>query len=169
MNRLLILGAAIALAGCASDRNHNQSRAQPEGVRPIKLIPAIDGAFIDTDGNKYRDSARLFLYIMGDSPRYQLPIRTTGTLSCRLEDVRGKLIAEWNLDAKAFLKAEHSLPPGPGYVVDLDLRASSAGTDRIERSEAELVVRMQPADGESLTARAGAPVLIGPISKAPAK
>lgn len=163
---ITILLACTLPAACVAD-GPSKPRSQPPSVRPTKLIPAADGTFTDTDGNRYRDSSALVIYVMGDAPGYHLPIRVPGRFTIRLESTQGKPIAEWSFDAAQTEAALRSLPPGPGYVFELDLRKSPTrrGSDVIEESEAELIAIFTPESGDAIRARTSATVLIGPVSR----
>lgn len=158
--------APVLLAGCVTD-GPTRPRSQPSGVQPAKLITAADGAFTDTDANRYRDSSAVVVYVMGDSPGYHLPIRVPGQFTIRLESPRGQLIAEWPFGVAQTEAALRNLPPGPGYVFELDLRKSQVrgGTDIIDESEADLVAIFTTDAGNTIRARTSAPILIGPVSR----
>ena len=169
MNARLVglFAMAAALSGCVTDGPARPGR-QPSDIRPAKLIPAANGSFADTDANRYRDSSTVVVYIMGDVPGYHLPIAVPGEFTIRLEDPRGKPVAEWSFDKTQTAAALGKLPPGPGYVFELDLRKSPMrrGSDVIEEPEADLVVEFTPEKGEPIKARTTAPIVIGPSNRA---
>jgi hypothetical protein len=151
--------------GCAS-QDHPRPTETPSSATPQRLIPAASGSFDDTDGNRYRDTCTLVVYIIADETRYPLPMKARGEFEIRLEDPNGKVIAKWNLGKDQVAASIRSLPPGPGYVFSLDLRASptTGYTDKIDQGEAMMVVKFTPEHGEPIVARTSAPILIGPIS-----
>lgn len=165
--RVTICLAAAVLAACVSDGPTRPPR-QPSDIRPAKLIPAVNGSFSDTDANRYRDTSSVYLYVMGDAPGYRIPIAVPGEVTIRLEDPRGRPVAEWHFDKAQTASALHNLPPGPGYVFELDLRKSPMrrGSDVTEDAEADLVAIFTPDQGEVVRARTSAPILIGPVGRA---
>lgn len=159
---VLIAGLCVS---CVSDAPPVQR--QPSEVRPVKLIPVADGIFADTDANRFRDTSRVVVYIMGDVPGYRLPIAVAGEFVIRLETRSGMSIAEWRFDQARTAEALHALPPGPGYVFDLDLRTARGmnGTDRTSETEADLVATFIPKVGEQVRVRTTAPILVGSVSR----
>jgi hypothetical protein len=158
----MILLAAVASAGCVS--TNPSAPATPSNIKPAKLVP-IAGDFEDTDANRYRDTTRVVVYLYADSEKYPLSMRADGSFQFRLENPAGQTIATWNFDRERTRKSLRQLPPGPGFVFDLSLL--DLGTDKIQDSEAELIVTFTPVDGPVLRARPTAPLLIGPLSKPP--
>jgi len=150
---------ATILAGCVS--GGAKAPATPASVAPAKLAP-IAGDFTDTDANRYRDSTRVIVYVYAESDRYPIPMKPEGSFEFRLENPDGKTIATWTFDRDKTRAAAHQLAPGPGFVFDLSLL--DLGSDRIEDSEAELLVTFKPVDGPVLRARPSAPLLVGPLS-----
>ncbi len=162
----LIAAVSVTIAGCVSDAPPRQR--QPADVHPAKLITAADGSFTDTDANRYRDSSMVVVYVMGDAANYQLPIKVAGEFLIRLEDPRGKVIAEWRFDKATTAAAMRNLPPGPGFVFELDLRRSRVrgGTDVMEDREADLIAEFRPEAGEMVKSRTSSPIEIGPVGRA---
>lgn len=161
----LLLTTCGALTACVSDQH--RAPETPADATPVKIIPAASGSFVDTDGNRYRDSSTVVVYVLADSTRYALPMKARGEFNIRLESGGGDAIAEWTFDKAQTAAAVRSMPPGPGFVFDLDLRQSprAKNTDRIDRGEASMVVTFTPEGGQALYARTSAPILIGPIAR----
>jgi len=161
----MAIASIACLSGCVADTPPRPR--QPQNIHPAKLIPAANGAFIDTDANRYRDTSTVVVYVMGNAPAYQLPIAVTGEFLLRLEDPKGRLVAEWKFDHKETAAAMRTLPPGPGFVFEMDIRKSpyTHGSDVIEQSEAELLVTFIPDEGDAIKARTSAVLLIGPVDR----
>src|SRR5688572_16329446 len=163
MRAILVIGVAC-LWGCVADGPQRpQKKRQPSDVLPAKLVPTASVEFADTDGNRYRDSTTVVVYVMGDVPTYHLPLKVTGAFALSLQDPQGRVIASWNFDREQTAAALSGLQPGPGFVFGLDLRKSSVGTEVMEAPEADLVVVCTPENGEASRARASAAILIGPV------
>jgi hypothetical protein len=160
---LALVGAAGAGSGCVSSKPA-AAHATPSSIAPAKIAP-VAGDFTDTDANRYRDTTRVIVYIYADSDKYPIPMKPEGSFQFRLENPQGKTIATWNFDRAKTAKAARQLAPGPGFVFDLSLL--DLGTDKIEDSEAELLITFTPADGPVLRARPSAPLLVGPLSRHP--
>ncbi len=167
----LLLSLPLFLPSCIADNTPRDTPAPaqaPADSRPGKLIPAASGSFQDTDGNLYRDSSTVVIYTFAESAKYQIPMRPQGEFQIRLEDNRGGLIASWSFSKEQTKAALRNLPPGPGCVFQLDLRQSAVTgfSDRINKGEASMVVTLKPDQGDPVTARTSAPILIGPIETA---
>lgn len=165
--------AACLLFGCVADNSPRPApRPTPESARPGKLVLATSGAFQDSNGNQYRDTSTLVVYIFGES-KYPLPMKPKGQFEVRLEDRTGVTIASWQFTMDQTTSAIRDMPSGPGFVFELDLRKSAAAgfSDKINKGEASMVVTFKPegAGGEGtepITARTSSPILIGPIERA---
>lgn len=163
--KLFLAAGVVILAGCVADGPQRQSRRQPADALPAKLVPTASVEFTDTDANRYRDSATVVIYIMGDIPAYHLPIKAEGRFDLSLEDSRGKVVASWAYDKAQTAAALSGLQPGPGFVFGLDFRKSSLGTDVTETPEATLVVVFTPLKGDPIRTRTSAPIIIGPSNR----
>src|ERR1043165_2813170 len=138
MTRVLAAMSALILsilAGCVAEQR--RPAETPDEAKPVKIVPAASGSFVDTDGNRYRDSSTVVVYVLADSTRYAIPMKARGAFNIRLEDRTGLTLGEWSFDKAQTAACLRSMPPGPGFVFDLDLRRSSAAghTDRIDRGE----------------------------------
>jgi hypothetical protein len=153
-----ILGGAVS--GCVSDSKPKASPA-PWGATPGTLAPSAQN-FVDTDGDRYRDTTTAVVYVYADSG-YPISMKADGTFEFKIETPGGKTLAVWTFDRKQTRSALRELAPGPGFVFSLSLL--DLGSDRIEESEANLQVTFTPVDGKAIRRRLSAPLLIGPLSR----
>lgn len=159
--------AVCMISGCIAD-NSPRTPQTPTDARPGKLVPATSGSFQDTNGNQYRDTSTLVVYVLADASKYPLPMKAKGRFEVRLEDSAGGMIASWSFTKEQTAAAVRDLPPGPGFVFELDLRKSAATgySDQINKGEASMLITFKPeAGGEPIVARTSSPILIGPIER----
>ena len=161
----LVLFATVALtplffASCAAEPRTAQ-RPPADAAPGVLAITATD--FIDTDGNKFRDTSTVVIYIFPESAQYQLPMKAEGTFDFVLES-RGQPVAHWQMDEDRSGAARRQLPPGPGYVFELSLH--ELGSDKITAPDAELVATFTPFDGSrTLKARTPSQLLLGSVGR----
>jgi hypothetical protein len=152
----------LLLAGCGASTQQAGSRPPASATPGVLALTATD--FFDTDGNKFRDTSTIVVYIFADSAHYQLPMRAQGEFDFRLETPDGQPIGRWRFDRRQTEGARRDLAPGPGFVFELSLL--QGGTDRIAAPAAELIATFIPADGEQpLHARTQSPLLVGSVGR----
>jgi hypothetical protein len=175
----LAIGAAAFGWGCGSgERTRGSSpsaggHAGQRGGEPAAIVVASDN-FVDTDGNGYRDTTSVIIYVF--SQERAVPTSADGTFSFMLESIGGEPIVHWRFDRQQSAAALRQLAPGPAYVFELSLfdatRPDGVRTsDRLSISEADLLVTFTPAVAEGqqarpLRGRPGAPLLVGPRMRA---
>jgi hypothetical protein len=165
-SRNLLIAAAIValigLSGCGASTQQAGSRPPDSATPGVLAMTATD--FFDTDGNKFRDTSTLVVYIFAESASYQLPMRAEGAFEFRLETSEGQPIARWQFDRRQTEMSRRDLAPGPGFVFELSLLNS--GTDRIAAPSAELIATFIPADGgQPLQGRTQSPLLVGSLGR----
>jgi hypothetical protein len=160
--RLLLPVAALLLAGCSAAPHGSASRPPNDAEPGVLAITATD--FIDTDGNKYRDTSTVVVYVFPESAEYHLPMRAQGSFEFFLEDPSGGVLTTWRFVEGQTIAARRDLAPGPGFVFDLSLL--ERGTDRFNIPEAELVSVFTPSDGgKPLRSRTQSPLLVGSVGR----
>jgi hypothetical protein len=158
MPRTLPILALAALAGCVSAERDNDPPPSPASVRPATVMIVADN-FRDTDSSGYLDSAQVVVYIFGDDPRYPLPLATAGAFAFTLSDQSGAVLAEWSLPPEKAEELRRTLPAGPGFVFDLDLR--QVASERLAQTEGFLTCIYTPPDHPALRTGPTAPLRVG--------
>ncbi|MFN0132322.1 MAG: hypothetical protein ACKVW3_07320 [Phycisphaerales bacterium] len=154
---LMLVLAVFVLAACVVDTPSRPS--SPTGTPGTVSASVSD--FTDTDANRFRDSARVFVYVFQGAAENPVPMRAKGAFEFRLERRDGTIIHQWRFNAKQTAAALANLPPGPGFVFDLSL----IGRDQLSDTEAELVTVFTPDRAQPLAARSRAVILIGSMSR----
>lgn len=159
--RMLVVIAAVLPAACTTGPRRPTS-APDSAIPGVLALTATD--FVDTDGNKYRDTSTIVIYIFPESAQYLLPMKAEGTFEFVLEDRSARPLARWNIGPDRAGAARRRLPPGPGYVFEISLL--EFGSDLVDLPEAELVATFIPDDGSrSLHARTQSPLLLGSVGR----
>lgn len=162
---LALPALAASLCACAGPSGGSTPRPQTSSTaRPAILSLAADN-FADTDGNRYRDSTIVVVYIFSEDQ--SLPMRADGEFTFTLQGRSGRRLAEWRFDRQQTAAAVEQLPPGPGYIFELSMLES--GTDRTEEREADLIATFSLAQRDDrrppVTLRRSVPLAVGPVSR----
>jgi hypothetical protein len=175
MTALALMGA-FGMWGCSAGDSTRSGAAggssSLRAVTPAALVVAADN-FVDTDGNGYRDTTSVIVYLF--SQERAVPTTAEGTFTFMLESMGGEPIVEWRFDRQQSAAAMRQLAPGPAYIFELSLFDASRPdgvrtSDRLSISEADLLVTFTPAVAEgqqtrSLRGRPGAPLQVGPRTR----
>ncbi len=161
-----VLGASLVVAlGACAPRAQGPSTEPPHATQDIRpaVVALSANNFEDTDGNRYRDSANVTVFIFSDSPRHPVAMEMLGEFDLTLTDATGTLLARWHFTAEQAERARGRFGPGPGFLFVLSL--NDRGTDKMETHEAQLSCVFTPPDGPPIQARSKASVLVGPAAQ----
>lgn len=136
---------------------------EPAGLDIQHIVLSTDQFAVDTDGNGYADTFRVYVYLFPDETVYPKPIHERGTLLFSLTDQDGKAVAEWALPPDELLGAEDPTLPLKGYSTKLNLL--DAGSDQFDINQADLTCRFIPEGGQAVRARGFTTVVIGPTAR----
>ncbi|MCA9280720.1 MAG: hypothetical protein KDA30_01620 [Phycisphaerales bacterium] len=170
------LACAITLAfplmsGCVYDDDRPPPKPapkpikmdEPAGLTVEHIVLSTDQFAVDSDGNGFADSFRVYVYLFPDEKVYPKPIHQSGSMLFSLTDRDGKTLAEWVLGPE---ELEHSIDgtlPLKGYSTKLNLL--DAGSDRLGITQADLTCRFIPEGGQAVRARGLTTVSIGPTGR----
>lgn len=157
----LFVIAGLCIAGCVADKGRTAS-ATPDTAMP-RVLSTVASDFVDTDGDRYRDSTEVVVYVFADTGRYPIPMRADGEFDFDLQDASGKSLHHWRFDRDKTRDALRQRAPGPGFVFELKLPKAR----QIETPEGELVVTFTPSarGSEPIRGKPTAALLIGPKSR----
>lgn len=150
---VLLTALVFSAGGCQSAAPKTQVGS---GSAERLSISATD--FVDTDEDRIRDTAQVIVYVF--SGRSAIPIRARGALAFRLSSMDGRVLAEWTFSEAEATSFQGMLPPGPAYVVPLQLDRAAAA--RVNEMQGELTCRFRDSStGQVIAARPSAGLLLG--------
>lgn len=173
--RALVPAACLALCvgagGCVYDDDRPPPRpaprplniAEPPGLEVEHIVLSTDQFAVDSDGNGFADSFRVYVYLFPDETVYPKPVHRSGSMLFTLTDQDGKTLAEWVLGPGQLAEAQDPTLPLKGYSAKLSLL--DAGSDRLNITQADLTCRFIPEGGQAVRARGLTTVTIGPTGR----
>ncbi len=162
----LLLLAGVG-GGCVADNaggrgSRTAQRPPPPDARAERVVPVVSGQFVDTDGNGYRDSNQVIIYVFTGGG-YAIPIEADGAFEFTLTDRGGRPIRRWTFTRDEATQRRARLPAGPGFVFTLSLLAGEGG-DTVNEGEADLFGVFTPISGDlPIRFRTSAAVVIGRV------
>ena len=136
---------------------------EPEGLTIEHIVLSTDQFAVDSDGNGFADSFRVYVYLFPDESVYPKPVHRAGSMLFSLTDPDGKAIAEWVLGPEQLQHAIDPTLPLKGYSAKLNLL--DAGSDKLTITQADLTCRFIPEGGQAVRARGLTTVVIGPTGR----
>lgn len=133
----------IGLGGCvvethsaAPERQKPRSTAPPKpaGIRPEQMTFSA-GVAMDSDGNGFRDTIPVVVYLFGDTRRYPLPLQAPGVFEFELIGADGARIGEWIFNEEETARSVGDSAAGVCYRFALRL---GPGRDRMSSRHASL-------------------------------
>lgn len=136
---------------------------EPAGLTVEHIVLSTDQFAMDSDGNGYADSFRVYVYMFPDETVYPKPIHRPGSMLFSLSDADGKTLAEWVLGPADLEQSIDPTLPLRGYSAKLSLL--DAGSDELDILQADLTCRFIPEGGQAVRARGLTTVSIGPTGR----
>ncbi len=163
---LLLAWWGVWGSGCVADngggRGSRASQRPPADARAERVVPVVSGQFVDTDGNAYRDTNQVIVYVFTGGG-YAIPIEADGAFEFTLTDRAGRPIRRWTFTRDEAAQRRARLPAGPGFVFTLSL-LSGEGGDTVSEGEADLFGVFTPLSGDlPIRFRTSAAVVIGRV------
>jgi len=163
----VLLASALTLfgsGGCVTEGPPPREKprdlpAQPEGLKPDRVVFSVGNFATDSDNNGYADTFEVSVYLFAEG--YQFALATPGSLSFTLSDKAGAPIARWTFDSDRTAKMLKQLPPGWGYALQLSLL--DVGGDNLPRQSAEISCEFLPLNGQSVKSRGRPTVQLGKL------
>lgn len=141
--------ALIVLGGCVSD----EPTRRPPPAQPEQIAPSAVQIFLslpeDTNANSYVDTVMVTVYLFADG--YAPSVFVQGEFQFRLLNKDGTEVAQWTITREASQASVRRLPPGPGYMIQLNLL--DRGTDQIPSNPLDLYCSFTPTGGKTVHAR----------------
>jgi hypothetical protein len=157
-----------ACAPAAPGRGSAQGSSPARPAEAVAVVVAADN-FVDTDGNRFRDTTRVNIYLFAHDQA--VPTTADGSFAFQLETLTGEPLVEWRFDRQQTAAALRQLAPGPAYIFELSLFDATTpdgqrASDRLNVNEADLLVTFIPATPQGqqprlLRGRPGAPLQVG--------
>lgn len=171
----LIGGGVLAcvigtLCACAAPKDLHGNPEHPDGP-PLPVgrvsqvvVAAPRGEFIDTDGNGYRDSSLVAVYLMDMTMSRVITVAGDGTLKIFLNSESGQRLASWTFPVTPEPGMIQQAGYGWGYVFELNV--NDVATDQFPHKSGGLVAIYIPATGDrNATTTGAASVVIGPTQE----